>query len=178
MTVFGNPGPTRMSPTNENIIIMMGVSGSGKTEIGQTLAQEMGWDFFDGDDYHPAENIQKMSQGTPLTDDDRDVWLTSLEHLIHHQISVGQSAVIACSALKQRYRDRLQISPAVRFIYLKGDPDLIRQRLESRTGHYMPADLLDSQFAALEEPQNALIIHISQPPDDIVAIIKQLLVGA
>jgi gluconokinase len=161
--------------SSSKILIIMGVSGSGKTEIGQRLAQELGWEFFDGDDFHSAENIEKMSQGIPLTDDDRDAWLKSLQELIHHQITVDQPAVIACSALRQTYRDRLQISPSVRFIYLKGDHEVIRQRLKLRTGHYMSADLLDSQFSTLEEPQNALTVDVSQTPDEIVAAIRQTL---
>jgi len=132
----------------------MGVSGSGKTTIGRLLAQDLGWPFYDGDDFHPQANIDKMRQGIPLTDDDRDAWLTALRQQIETFIDNRQSAVLACSALKQAYRERLRGDrPEVRFIYLKGDYALIRQRLQGRQGHFMKADLLSSQFATLEEPK-------------------------
>jgi gluconokinase len=158
------------------IIILMGVSGSGKTTIGQLLAQDLGWPFYDGDDFHPQANIDKMRQGIPLTDEDRDSWLTALRHHIDTLLDNRQSAVLACSALKQGYRDRLGGDrPAVRFIYLKGDYALIRQRLQKRQGHFMPADLLKSQFATLEAPEDVLAIDISQTPEAIVNSIKRAL---
>lgn len=155
------------------VIILMGVSGSGKTTIGQLLAQSLTWTFYDGDDFHPQGNIDKMRQGIPLTDNDRDAWLRALQQLIDTLLHQNQSAVLACSALKQNYRARLQRHPEeVRFVYLKGDYDLIRQRLTSRHGHFMRADLLDSQFATLEEPQGVLTVDISQSIESIVATIK------
>jgi gluconokinase len=155
------------------VIILMGVSGSGKTTIGQQLAQSLGWAFYDGDDFHPQVNIDKMRQGIPLTDDDRDSWLTALRQLIDSLLQNDQSAVLACSALKQAYRNRLQRdSEKVRLVYLKGDYDLIRQRLTNRQGHFMRADLLRSQFATLEEPQGVLTVDISEPPERLVATIK------
>src|SRR5215471_14278653 len=115
------------------VIILMGVSGSGKTTIGQLLAQSLTWTFYDGDDFHPRENIDKMRQGIPLTDNDRDAWLRTLQQLIDTLFHQNQSAVLACSALKQTYRDRLQRHTTdVRFVYLKGDLALIRQRLANR----------------------------------------------
>jgi len=154
----------------------MGVSGSGKTTIGQLLAQDLGWSFYDGDDFHPQANIDKMRQGIPLTDEDRDSWLTALQHHIDTLLDNHQSAVLACSALKQAYRDRLGgDQPAVRFIYLKGDYALIRQRLQNRRGHFMPADLLKSQFATLEVPKDVPAIDISQTPEVIVKSIKRAL---
>jgi len=158
------------------VIILMGVSGSGKTTIGQLLAQHLGWTFYDGDDFHPQGNIDKMRQGIPLTDDDRDSWLTALQQLIDSLLHQNQPAVLACSALKQTYRSRLQRNQTdVRFVYLKGDLDLIRQRLTARQGHFMHADLLGSQFATLEEPQDVITIDIDQPPEAIVARIRQSL---
>jgi gluconokinase len=155
------------------VIILMGVSGSGKTTIGQQLAQSLGWPFYDGDDFHPQVNIDKMRQGVPLTDDDRDSWLTALRQLIDSLLQNDQSAVLACSALKQAYRNRLQRdSEKVRLVYLKGDYDLIRQRLTNRQGHFMRADLLRSQFATLEEPQGVLTVDVSEPPEHLVATIK------
>jgi len=155
------------------IIVLMGVSGSGKTTIGQRLAQSLGWTFYDGDDFHPQANIDKMRQGIPLTDGDRDSWLTALQQLIDSLLQNDRSAVLACSALKQTYRNRLQRDLAhVRFVYLKGDFDLIRRRLMSRQGHFMRADLLRSQFATLEEPQGVLTVDISRSPEQIVTTIK------
>ena len=156
------------------IIILMGVSGSGKTTIGRLLAQDLGWPFYDGDDFHPQANIDKMRQGIPLTDDDRDAWLTALRQQIETFIDNRQSAVLACSALKQAYRERLRGDrPEVRFIYLKGDYALIRQRLQGRQGHFMKADLLSSQFATLEEPKGVPAIDIAQEPGAIVTCIKR-----
>ncbi len=150
------------------ILSVMGVAGCGKSTIGRQLAGRLGWPFFDGDDYHPASNIAKMRQGQPLTDEDRSAWLNALADLINNLVKQNQSAVLACSALKQRYRDRLQLDASVRFIYLRGSPDLIEARLRQRTGHYMPANLLASQFAALEEPRDAMTIDIGPPPEQIV----------
>ena len=155
------------------VIILMGVSGSGKTTVGQLLARSLNWTFYDGDDFHPPANIDKMRQGIPLTDDDRDSWLTALQHLIDDLLQQDRSAVLACSALKHTYRDRLQRNKEeVRFVYLKGNYDLIRQRLTIRQGHFMHADLLESQFATLEEPQGVLIVDITQSPETIVDTIK------
>ena len=156
------------------IIILMGVSGSGKTTIGHLLAEDLGWPFYDGDDFHPQANIDKMRQGMPLTDDDRDAWLAALRQLIDTLMSGHRSAILACSALKQIYRDRLgDGQPQVRFIYLKGNYDLIRQRLVARQDHFMPADLLISQFEALEEPEGVLTIDVDQEPEVVVSLIKR-----
>ncbi len=150
------------------IVVMMGVAGSGKSTIGQFLAQRLGWPFFDGDDFHSTANIEKMRRGQPLTDEDRAGWLDALAALIHEQVRHNQSAVIACSALKQKYRDRLQ-TEGVCFVYLRGSPALIETRLRQRTGHYMPVSQLSSQFATLEEPQSALTVDVDQPPQQIVS---------
>ena len=148
------------------IIILMGVSGSGKTTIGARLAQALGWPFYDGDQFHPPANVAKMQQGMPLTDEDRWPWLHALQAHIGTCIYQGVSAVLACSALKQAYRERL--SQGARqdlvFVYLKGDATTIEPRLALRSGHYMPASLLASQFAALEEPTGAIVVDIRQTP--------------
>jgi gluconokinase len=167
----GHSSPSAMS--SPKILIVMGVSGSGKTHIGQQLATELNWPFFDGDDFHSPENIQKMTQAIPLTDADRDDWLNSLQKLVRRQITTDQPAVIACSALKKSYRDRLKINSSVEFIYLQGSYELINRRLTERSGHYMPADLLESQFETLEEPHNALAIDVAKSSDEIVQTIKQ-----
>ena len=151
------------------IVIVMGVAGSGKSTIGQQLADRLGWPFNDGDDFHPPVNVEKMRAGIPLTDEDRSGWLSALANLITEQLRQNQSAVIACSALRQNYRDKLHVDDNVRFVYLRGSYNLIEARLRQRTGHYMPPDLLVSQFATLEEPQDALTFDVSQPPEQIVA---------
>lgn len=165
-----------MRPQHRRVIIVMGVSGSGKSTVGQRLAAELGWPFYEGDDFHPPANVDNMRQGIPLTDDDRAPWLMALRRLIDGVLAAGQSAVIACSALKQAYRDRLA-GPhrEVQFVYLKGSFTLIRQRMLERQGHFMPAGLLASQFDTLEEPEDALTIDIAQEPQVIVAQIRRVL---
>jgi len=156
------------------IVILIGVSGSGKTTIGQLLAEDLGWRFYEGDDFHPQANIDKMRQGTPLTDVDRAPWLTALNRLIRDLVREGRSAVVACSALKQTYRDRLlRDTQGVCVVYLKGDYDLIQKRLQERPGHFMKANLLASQFDALEEPEGVLAVDTTQEPETIVSLMKR-----
>ncbi len=150
----------------------MGVSGCGKTTLGRLLSEQIGWPFFDGDDYHPPANIEKMSRGFPLTDTDRAGWLDQLAGLLREQRRAGQSCILACSALKSAYRQRLAIGPEVRFVYLQGEYTLFFERLQRRQGHYMKADLLESQFAALEEPQDALVIPAAAPLADQADLIR------
>lgn len=155
------------------VILMMGVAGSGKTTIGLLLAQQLGWQFADADSFHSVENIAKMQQGIPLSDADRQPWLLALQQAIQQWLDEQTPTVLACSALKSDYRQFLLPDPdRVRVVYLKGNYDLIRQRLNQRYGHYMKADLLDSQFAVLEEPDNALSLEVTQPPSAIVTRIR------
>jgi gluconokinase len=149
--------------------IVMGVSGSGKTSVGEALAERLGWDFYDGDEFHPPENVAKMAKGIPLSDADRVPWLSSLHDLISSSLIQNQPGVLACSALKERYRQKLlEGNEGVQIIYLKGNYDLIWSRMSERTDHYMKPHMLQSQFETLEEPTNALTIDISMPVDDIV----------
>ena len=149
--------------------IVMGVSGCGKSSVGQSLAQFLGWDFYDADDFHPPENVAKMASGTPLDDSDRAPWLASLNELIFSSLKADKPGVLACSALKERYRQQLMDdNHGVQIVYLKGSYDLIWSRMEKRTDHYMKPHMLKSQFETLEEPSNALTIDISMSLDDIV----------
>jgi carbohydrate kinase (thermoresistant glucokinase family) len=158
------------------VVVLMGVSGSGKTVVGERLAKALGGRFVEGDDYHPPANVAKMRSGVPLDDADRQPWLETLALEIGAWLDAGEPVVLACSALKQRYRDVLQAGrPGVRFVFLKGDEALIRNRLEDRRGHYMPASLLKSQFAALEAPGDAVTVGIEGTPDAIVAEIRRAL---
>lgn len=157
-------------------VIVMGVSGCGKSTVGKLLAKKMDCPFYDGDDFHPAANIAKMSQGIPLNDEDRAGWLAALAELIRATLEKGESGVLACSALKQKYRDQLRVDEKqVKFVYLKGSYELIKARMEARPGHYMKPGMLDSQFAALEEPADAITVSIVEPPKKIVEqVLKQL----
>lgn len=142
----------------------MGVAGSGKSTLGRTLAEELGWDFFDADDFHSMENIVKMAAGIPLDDADRMPWLMALNHKLMSTLDENRHPVLACSALKQSYRDvLLDAADGIAILYLKGSYDLIWSRIAAREGHYMKPNMLQSQFAALEEPQDALVVDISLP---------------
>jgi carbohydrate kinase (thermoresistant glucokinase family) len=147
----------------------MGVSGCGKSAIGQALSKELDIPFYDADDFHPESNKRKMKEGTPLTDSDRKPWLKTLADFM----GAHGEMILACSALKHSYRRTLRFAPEVRFVYLKGSYPLIRARLEQRKGHFFNPDLLDSQFATLEEPHSAITIDITPPISDIVKDIKQ-----
>lgn len=147
----------------------MGVAGAGKTTVGNLLASQLGWEFADADDYHSAANVEKMRHGIPLTDADRAPWLQALRALISNWLSAHKNAVLACSALKQSYRDILQISPEVWIVYLRVSPEVLRQRLRERHGHFMTEAMLQSQLADLEEPKGAVIIDADALPAAIVA---------
>jgi gluconokinase len=157
------------------IIILMGPAGSGKTRVGKVLAAELSWDFFDGDDFHSAANIEKMSRGVPLTDADRIPWLSSMREAMLRWQAGGRNAVLACSALKRSYRELLGINADVKFVYLKGTYELLRERLRSRKGHYAGEQLLASQLADLEEPEDAITVDVAGSPEQIVAEIRKRL---
>jgi gluconokinase len=162
-----------MKETTPTVLILMGVSGSGKTTVGRLLAGNLGWPFCDADDYHPASNLEKMRRGLPLDDDDRTPWLQTLRELISGCLERGGSMVLACSALKDSYRHILSSDdPRVRFVYLRADPALLAERLAHREGHFFAAKLLDSQLAVLEEPREALSVDASHPAEDLVAEIR------
>lgn len=157
------------------IVIVMGTTGSGKTTIGSLIAKRLGWEFADADDFHPPANVEKMSHGIPLTDEDRMPWLKALHDKIVQWDGEARNAVLTCSALKQGYRDELRAGVKVRFVYLKGSYDLFSQRVLARKGHFAKQDLLASQFATLEEPKDAIIADAAHTPDKIVAeVCKQL----
>lgn len=154
------------------IVIVMGVSGSGKSTIGQLLAASLNWNFSDADDFHPPANIEKMSRGIPLNDADRKPWIERMQRAIDAWLEGDTNAVLACSALKASYRQSLlRDKQRMRLVYLKGSFELISHRLRSRQNHYMKADLLQSQFDTLEEPEEAIFADASQPPEEIVRMI-------
>ena len=155
------------------VILLMGVTGSGKTTVGQALSESLQWQFADADNFHPASNVAKMRAGIPLDDADRAPWLAALRTQIAKWLHAGTNAVLACSALKQAYRDELVVSPGVRIVYLRGRSDLIEERLKERHGHYMDPNLLPSQFATLEEPMDALVVDVDASVPDIVRQIQK-----
>ena len=155
----------------------MGVSGAGKTTIGRALADELDWQFADGDEFHPTANIDKMRQGQALTDSDRQPWLQRMHAAIVEYISKNQSVVLACSILKADYRATVAAGceARLRLVYLKGSLQLFRRRLAHRVGHFMPQKLLASQFAILEEPADALVVDAALPPEEIIRHIRSAL---
>ena len=157
------------------VIIIFGVSGAGKTTIGKLLARDLRWRFIEADDFHPAANIEKMCSGHPLTDNDRWPWLEQLRQQIERSLCARENAVLACSALKRAYRDRLHVSDEIKFVFLRGDYALVQKQLRSRHGHFINAALLQSQFDDLEEPEsdeNVLTIELGRTPEEIVNRIR------
>lgn len=158
------------------IVIVMGVSGSGKSTVGAALAQRLGWPFHDGDTFHPPANVAKMRQGIPLTDTDRQPWLLAIQQFMQRTQNAGKSAVIACSALRKAYRETLlQRETWVRFVWLHGPRELIAERMQARPGHFMPPSLLDSQLDTLEPPDGAIALCVDQSPEALVDAILQRL---
>ncbi|HJZ60155.1 MAG TPA: gluconokinase [Gemmataceae bacterium] len=159
------------------IVVLMGMSGSGKTTIAKILAKQLGWTFVEADDYHPAANVEKMHRGEPLTDDDRRPWLDALRRRIDEACERGENVVLACSALKHAYQEYLERDEpgCVQYVYLHGSEDLIRQRLAARKGHFMNPSLLHSQFETLEPPADAVRVEITPPPEVIAAQIREKL---
>jgi gluconokinase len=157
-------------------LIVMGVSGCGKTTVGRALAESLGWDFYEGDDFHPPANVAKLAAGVPLDDGDRAPWLAVLRDLIASRLTLDRPGVLACSALKERYRQTLLAgNPGTEIVYLKGSYDLMLGRMAARSGHYMRPELLKSQFEDLEEPATATTIDAALPVDRIVEeIIRQM----
>ena len=163
------------------VSVIFGVAGVGKTTVGKLLAKDLEWKFYDADDFHSAANIKKMRSGVPLSDQDRQPWLRQLRQLIERCLAEKEDAVLACSALKKKYRDELRAGPDVKFIFLRADRGRVTQQLKNRRGHYFEPNLLDAQFADLEPPtsgEDALTIDIEGGPSELVAQIeKQLQLG-
>jgi len=160
-----------MRPTG---FLIMGVSGSGKTTLGRALAQKLGWDFFDADEFHSPENIVKMTDGIPLSDSDRAPWLAALHDQLYSTLSAGRHPVLACSALKETYRTQLLAGmERIVVIYLKGSYDLIWSRMSTRMGHYMKPEMLQSQYDVLEEPEDAVALEVEMPLKDMIDTIAK-----
>jgi carbohydrate kinase (thermoresistant glucokinase family) len=165
------------------VVVLMGVSGSGKSTVGAEMSRLLGWPFRDADSFHPPANIEKMSRSVPLTDDDRWPWLDAIGAWIGERLESGEPGIVSCSALKRAYRTRIAARrPGVRLVYLLGSQEMIASRLAGRQGHFMPASLLASQFAVLEEPgpeERALVVGIAMPPRYMAGtIIEKLGLGA
>jgi gluconokinase len=155
------------------VVIVMGVVGAGKTTIGVLLAEQLGWEFVDADSFHSATSIEKISHGIPLDDEDRAPWLKALQDAVQGWLDQGRNVVLACSALKRSYREEIGIGPGVKLVYLKGSPAVIAERLRLRQGHFANAQILRSQLATLEEPEDAVTVDVGAPPEAIVAEIRR-----
>ena len=160
------------------IVVIFGVAGVGKTTLGKLLAKNFGWRFYDADDFHSASNIEKMGRGVPLTDEDRQPWLQQLRSLIERSLEVNENAVLACSALKRKYRDELRAGPDVKFVFLHAGRERVAEQLRNRHGHFFDPKLLDVQFADLEEPESeedTIAIEVKGKPEELVREIGQKL---
>ena len=160
------------------VVVIFGVAGVGKTTVGKLLAEDFGWNFYDGDDYHSASNIEKMGRGIPLTDEDRQPWLQQLRSLIERSLEANEGAVLACSALKKKYRDELRAGPNVKFVFLHADRERVAEQLRNRRGHFFDPNLLDAQFADLEKPESeedAIAMEVKGKPEELVREIGQKL---
>jgi gluconokinase len=155
------------------VVIVIGVTGAGKTTVGRALATALGWEFHDGDELHSEASKRKMNLGIALDDSDRAPWLAAVQKLIKGMLVEGRDGVVACSALKQSYRDVIVVDPnLVKVVYLKGSKEVIAERLSHRSGHFMSPDLLQSQFDTLEEPRDAIVVDVSMAPEVIVREIR------
>lgn len=164
-----------MATTEAQAFVLMGVAGSGKTAVGTRVAERLGWVFLDADDFHPKSNVEKMRHGIPLTDEDREPWLERLHEELENKLSAGTSLILACSALKDSYRSILhQGLPGVEFVYLHVDHDTVLDRLRHRQAHFFPKELLESQFAALQAPKDAIDVNANLPLDDVVQRVVEL----
>jgi gluconokinase len=174
------PRSSAVGQVHPLVIVVMGVAGAGKTTMGRALAASLGWTFHDADDLHPATNVEKMRAGTPLGDADRGPWLAALHELVARLVASGTPGVLACSALRQSYRDALRPvgvpQRAVAFVHLEVVPSVAEQRLATRRGHYMHASLVASQFATLEEPRDALRLDAELPVPELVSLVRRALV--
>ena len=158
-----------MSNDSTKAVILMGVAGSGKTAVGKGVATRLNWLFLDADVFHPAANIEKMKQGIPLNDEDRTPWLLALRDELKRLLAEGRSAILACSALKESYRRLLSDDvSAMSFVLLDVDQETIRERLQNRSAHFFPKELMQSQFASLEKPKNAIVIDARKPLDEVI----------
>ena len=170
---------SELHPVQPRAVVVMGVCGAGKTEIGRRLADALGWTFRDADDFHPTANVAKMRSGTPLTDEDRWPWLDALAVVLRDAVAGRGDVVLACSALARRYRDRLGLPHAViRLVHLDDPSGVVKKRVEQRAGHFMPATLLDSQLAVLEKPapdERPIVVDVSAEPDALVRAIRSRL---
>jgi gluconokinase len=165
-----------MPNDNPQAVVLMGVAGSGKTAVGKQVAEKLHWLFLDADNFHPPANIEKMKHGIPLNDADRAPWLQRLHDELQHQINERRSVILACSALKESYRRILRdetLPPT--FIYLDVDPETIKERLSHRSAHFFPKELMDSQFAALEKPKDAVLVDARKPLAEVVDAVIQVL---
>ena len=160
------------------IVVIFGVSGVGKTTVGKLVANDLGWKFYDSDDFHPQSNIEKMHRGQGLTDEDRRPWLERLGEQIKKSLSANENAVLACSALKKKYRDELRLSPEVKFVFLRAGREQVRSQLQNRHGHFFDPALLESQFADLEEPspgEDAIRVDVGGEPRDVANRVEIIL---
>jgi len=154
------------------IVLVMGTTGAGKTTVGKLLAENLGWNFLDADDFHPAANIEKMKQGIPLDDADRVPWLAAMHEELNRQSAAGGNCLLACSALKQKYRDVLSAGLDITVVYLKGSYEEMKQHILARRGHFAGEAILAGQFADLEEPTDAIVVSAGQTPEKIVAMLR------
>ena len=157
------------------VVVVMGVTGAGKTTVGRLLAEELGWEFEEGDDFHSAANVEKMRRGIPLNEEDRLPWLERLRGEIAEHDAEGRNLVLTCSALRKSYRAMLTVSAGVRFVYLKGDAGRIAERLKMRRGHFADEKILPAQFADLEEPDDAVVADVAATPQEIVSQVRKQL---